>query len=308
MRVAPWQVFRIRDYLPPYAYVPFGMLVDEARELIAARDPKRPLFFYTQPVDPHGPYQAPLRYVPAGTTFTSDDYVSYWSLKTGVQVRPRQLEGLIALYDGAITYADAELGRLFAALKDADLFDRALIIVTSDHGEQFFDHGLWRHSNSLYQPVVHVPLVIKFPGQREGTVVREPVSGLDIMPTALRALGEGCPGCDGRPLQVTTDDPPPVFTYLMGKEELRPMIRSVTHHGWKLIQTRKPNDTSDKLYHVERDPGELDDQLVHHNDIAAYLGGLLEGYQAKAGPTLVANAITLNSAETERLRALGYVQ
>lgn len=86
------------------------------------------------------------------------------------------------------------------------------------------------------------------------------------------------------------------------------MIRSVSAHGWKLIQTRKPNESSDKLFNIDRDPGEHDDQLVEHNDIATYLAGLLEGYQAKAGPTLVAQAITLKPAETERLRALGYVQ
>jgi len=129
------------------------------------------------------------------------------------------------------------------------------------------------------------------------------------MPTVLRELGEGCPSCEGRALQtVGAGDPPPLFTYLMGKEELRPMIRSVTAHGWKLIQTRKPHDASDRLFNVDRDPEEAVDELVQHNDIAAYLAGLLDTYEAKAGPTLVAQAINLKPAETERLRALGYVQ
>jgi arylsulfatase A-like enzyme len=312
MRIAPWQLFRVRDYLPPYAIVPFGMLVDEAEELLATHDATRPLFLYMQPVDPHGPYQAPLRYVPAGATFSSADYVSYWKLKTGVQVRPRQLESLIALYDGAVTYTDAELGRLLAILRKTGLYDQALIVVTADHGEQFFDHGLWRHSNSAFEPLVHIPLVIKYPGQHTGTVVRESVGGIDIMPTVLRTLGEGCASCEGRPLQTVgaqnAGDPPPLFTYLMGKEELRPMIRSVTAHGWKLIQTRKPNEASDRLFNIASDPGEQDDVLVQHNDIAAYLAGLLDSYEAKAGPTLVAQAINLKPAETERLRALGYVQ
>ena len=309
MRLAPWQVFSIREYLPPYSYVPFGRLVDESRELIETRDTARPLFLYMQPVDPHGPYQAPLRYVPAGETFSRADYVSYWSLKTGVQVRPRQLESLTALYDGAVAYSDSELGRLFETLRETGLYDKAMIIVTADHGEQFFDHGLWRHSNSAYEALLHVPLVIKYPGQQTGTVVDERVGGVDIMPTVLRTMGEGCPTCEGRPLQtIGAGDPPPLFTYLMGKDDLRPMIRSVTAHGWKLIQTRKPTETSDKLFNVDRDPKELDEQLVEHNDIAAYMAGLLDAYEAKAGPTLVAQAISLKPAETERLRALGYVQ
>ena len=309
MRVAPWDLFRVREYLPPFAIVPFGRLVDEARGLLATHDAAHPLFLYMQPVDPHGPYQAPLRFVPDAGSFTRTDYVSYWNLKRGVPIRPRQLDGLIALYDGAIAYTDAELGRLFRILRKAGLYDQAMIIVTSDHGEQFFDHGLWRHSNSVYQSLLHIPLVIKYPGQRQGSVVREPVGGIDIMPTVLRALGEGCPSCEGRALQTAgAGDPPPLFTYLMGKQELRPMIRSVMAHGWKLIQSRTPGDVSDRLFNVDRDPREQDDQLVQHNDIAAYLAGLLDRYQEKAGPTLVAHAISLKPAETERLRALGYVQ
>ncbi|HKA03090.1 MAG TPA: sulfatase-like hydrolase/transferase, partial [Acidimicrobiales bacterium] len=222
-----------------------------------------------------------------------------------------QLESLIAIYDGAVAYTDAELGRLFATLREKGLFDQAMIIVTADHGEQFFDHGLWRHSNSAYEPLLHVPLVIKYPGQKQGTIVSERVGGIDIMPTVLRQLGQGCATCEGRPLQtigIGDGESPPLFTYLMGKDELRPMIRAVTAHGWKLIQTRRPNDASDKLFNVDRDPKEADDELVQHNDIAAYLAGLLDTYEAKAGPTLVAQAITLKPAETERLRALGYVQ
>src|SRR5205823_1977715 len=85
-----------------------------------------PLFPYLQPVDPHGPYQAPLHYVAGeGAGFTRADYVSYWALKTGVRLSPRQHDGLVALYDDAITYTDAELGRLCYRLRELDLFDRS---------------------------------------------------------------------------------------------------------------------------------------------------------------------------------------
>src|SRR5439155_252101 len=131
----------------------------------------------------------------------------------------------LMLYDGAITYTDAELGRLFDRLRELDLFDRSLIIVTADHGEQFYDHGLWRHSNSLYQALLHVPLLVKYPNQHTPAVVDEPVASIDIMPTILRALGQGCPTCEGHPLQdAGRGSAPARFAYLMGHDEVRPVI------------------------------------------------------------------------------------
>ena len=311
MRLAPWEVFRVREWLPSYAYVPFGTLVDDAGDLLRGRDTTRPLFLYMQPVDPHGPYQAPLRYVQGGAEgFTSADYVSYWRLRRGVSLSTRQHDGLIALYDGAITYSDAELGRLFRTLRELDLFDRAMIIVTADHGEQFFDHGLWRHSNSLYQQLLHIPLLVKYPGQRTGAVVRQPVDAIDIMPTIMRQLGEPCADCEGRPLQeATTLTPRPSYAYLMAKREVRPVIRSVTDDGWKLILTeQKDGRVIEQLYHVAADPEEQNDQRLARADIAGRLAHLLETYEAEAGPTPTADTIELTPAETQRLRALGYVE
>jgi len=309
MRLDPWDVFRLRDYLPSYAYVPFGTLVDDAVDVLHARRSQAPLFLYLQPVDPHGPYQAPLHYVVGADGFTRADYVSYWALKTGVRLNPRQHDGLVALYDGAITYSDAELGRLFDRLRELDLFDRSLIIVTADHGEQFYDHGLWRHSNSLYQALLHVPLLVKYPNQHAPAVVSEPVASIDIMPTILRALGQDCPGCEGHPLQEAgRTSNAPRFAYLMGHDDVRPVIRSVTADGWKLILADKEGLPHEQLFRLETDPKELDDQRAAHPEVATRLASLLNKYEAAAGPTVSSQSIKLNAAETQRLRALGYVQ
>ena len=310
MRLDPWDVFRLRDYLPSYAYVPFGTLVDDAVDALQARRSQSPLFLYLQPVDPHGPYQAPLRYVAGkGSDFTRADYVSYWALKTGVRLSPRQRHSLVALYDGAITYTDAELGRLFDRLRELDLFDRSLIVVTADHGEQLSDHGLWRHSNSLYQALLHIPLLIKYPHQHTASVVREPVSSIDIMPTVLRVLGQGCPTCEGHPLQEAGRvSAPPRFAYLMGHDEVKPVIRSVVDGGWKLILADKKGLPAEQLFRLDQDPDETDDQRAAHPEIATRLASLLDHYEAAAGPTVSSEKIKLQPAETQRLRALGYVQ
>src|SRR5262249_33866712 len=90
-RLAPWQMFLLREYLPPYAKAPIRALADDATEILRTRDDSRPLFLYVQPIDPHGPYQPPPGYVEAlGATLTRSDYVSYWVLGAGVTVSARQ--------------------------------------------------------------------------------------------------------------------------------------------------------------------------------------------------------------------------
>lgn len=309
MRVAPFHIFRLREMLPSYAYKPIRPLVDDTLAFVAGRDASRPLFLYVQPVDPHGPYQPPQRYAwPAAANLRQADYVGYWDLKSGVTVSPGQLTGIVARYDSEISYSDAELGRLFRALKDGGLFDPALIVITSDHGEQFLEHNLWRHSNSLYQQLLHVPLIVKYPHQVSGTVVRDRVATVDIVPTILRALGDACEACDGRPLQERTPgSAEPIFSYLMDRHEVRPIIRSVVLGSWKLIRTDKDGAMTEELFDLEADPREIRDLRSAHPEVAARLGELITAYEAKAGPAPAAQAMTIQGADADRLRALGYI-
>jgi arylsulfatase A-like enzyme len=310
MRLVPWEVFRLREWLPPYAYVPITRLVNEAIDLVDDGASERPLFLYMQPIDPHGPYQPPLRYVHARDgSFTRRDYVSYWKLGPGKTVTPAQRENIIALYDGAITYADDELGRLFVELRERGIFDRAMIIVTSDHGEQFQDHGLWRHSNSLYQQLLHVPLIVKYPGQKEGEIVTDWVATFDIMPTILRQLGLPCADCEGQALQdLVPGSSRPILAYLMDREEVRPVLRGIVVDGWKYIHSTRKGVETEELYHVDTDPVDAHDQRQAHPEIAARLAQALASYEAAAGPPPVADSLTLPADEVGRLKALGYVQ
>ena len=96
-----------------------------------------------------------------------------------------EVRNIIALYDGEIRYTDEKLvGQLVKKLKQIGLYQQTMIIVTSDHGEEFFDHGGWEHGHTLYDELIKVPLIIKFPdlkykGQRNKTIV----SLVDLMPT-----------------------------------------------------------------------------------------------------------------------------
>src|SRR5439155_22849733 len=101
---------------------------------------------------------------------------------------------------------------------------------------------------------------------------------------------------------------PPRFAYLMGHDEVKPVIRSVVADGWKLILADKKDLPREQLFRLDADPNETDDQRAAHPEIASRLASLLDRYEAEAGPTVSSEAIKLAPAETQRLRALGYVQ
>jgi arylsulfatase A-like enzyme len=105
---------------------------------------------------------------------------------------PRDLEHILALYDGELRWVDDHIARILAVLEEMGVEDRTAVIVTSDHGDEFFEHGFKGHGRTLYGEVTRVPLVVRVPGGN-GTVVDAPASLTDLMPTALRILGVEAP-------------------------------------------------------------------------------------------------------------------
>jgi arylsulfatase A-like enzyme len=103
---------------------------------------------------------------------------------------PEEIQAEVDVYDGAISYIDDELGRLLDGLRSRGLLDNTIVIVTSDHGEQFGEHGLFLHSNSLYHPLLHVPLLISYPGRvPSGQRVDGRASLRDIPATIVELIG-----------------------------------------------------------------------------------------------------------------------
>ena len=103
-----------------------------------------------------------------------------------------ELAQVVAPYDGEIAFVDYALGQLFAYLKKMGLYDSSLIVVMGDHGEGFLEHGLMNHGNSVYDELLRVPLIFRFPdGRFGGKRVQEPVQLVDITPTILEVTGAG---------------------------------------------------------------------------------------------------------------------
>ena len=158
-------------------------------------------------------------------------------------------------YDGEIAAADAQVGRLIAELERRGLYRRALVVVTSDHGEGLGDHGEAEHGILLYRESLHVPLWVKLPdGARAGETVPEPVGLVDVAPTVLELLGlPPLPGAAGRSL--LTPGPADRRLYAetfyprihLGWSELRSLVDS----SYQYIEGPDP-----ELYDLRRDPGE----------------------------------------------------
>jgi arylsulfatase A-like enzyme len=240
----------------PSKLVEASVVVDSALAWLDARR-GLPSFLYVHTMDPHVPYQPPPPFDRKFAPHPTPDH-------PGADPRsdykePEDLERLIAQYDGDVAYGDREFGRFVRGLKERGVYDRALIVFMGDHGEEFLDHGKWLHGRSVFDELVRIPLVVKFPGQNHaGRRVAAQVQGVDVLPTILASEGlpvPAPPAIAGRPLQLA----------IQGAEE-RPAVSEISHRGFvahgirtnedKYVQRFSPEQ--DELYFdLAKDPKEL---------------------------------------------------
>lgn len=174
------------------------------------REERRPVFLFLNYMDAHSPLLPPA---PFATKFpgklASFTPGQYAEMKAEVMSGKRAITAaeknhLISQYDGGIAFIDSELARLFARLRQLGMYDNSLIVVTADHGEAFGDRNLVEHGGvSVYQDEIGVPLLVRYPhGARRGSI-DQPVSLVDVMPTAIETAGyDSPPGLDGGSLQA----------------------------------------------------------------------------------------------------------
>jgi arylsulfatase A-like enzyme len=204
-----------------------------------------PNFLYVHTMDPHVPYAPPppfdRMFEPHPTpehpaTDPRDDYKE-----------PLDRERMIAQYDGDVAYGDREFGRFIRELKIRGLYDRALIVFMGDHGEEFLDHGQWLHGRSLFDELIHIPLIVKFKEQKDaGRRVAQQVQGVDVLPTFLAGLGLPVPAAPviaGRPLQDT----------LAGSAPRREAIAEISHRGIVAHGVRTEGDKFIRRFNPEHD-------------------------------------------------------
>jgi arylsulfatase A-like enzyme len=190
-------------------------VVENAAESIASADSERPYFLFAHLYDPHFDYVPPA---PWRDAFDPEyegkiDGVNYWTNKQIFdetkepkrRISDRDLDHVRALYRGEVAWTDAAIGDLLAELSERGRLENTLIIITADHGEEFFEHDDRGHRRTLYEEVLRVPLLVVPPGALAGKVATsrdDQVSLSDILPTILDYAGVAIPETvHGRPLR-----------------------------------------------------------------------------------------------------------
>ena len=217
------------------------------------------------------------------------------------------MEFVNALYDSEIRYTDEATRDLFAMVpRSSD----AAVIVTSDHGEEFAEHGRFGHGHSLYNGVVKVPMIMRLPGKRlAGTTITDRVSLVDVPTTLALLANTAVPGgWKGRDMTKIADGKDRNARNLYLSLSRNRELRSVLEDRYKYIyDLRKPDKSS--LFDLKADPGEMNNVVEADGKRATRLKNVLidrllsmESIAHKPGMA------EISSEHLEQLRALGYVQ
>jgi arylsulfatase A-like enzyme/Flp pilus assembly protein TadD len=236
---------------------------------------EQPFFFFLHLYEPHAPYEPPE---PFKSRYPS-------------------------AYDGEIAAADAIVGELVRSLKASGLYDRAIIIFTSDHGEGLWDHGEDQHGILLYREALWVPLLVKLPGSHQADSISRPTPLSHLFGTVLRLVGIDLPSRpaswfdaggrgEARPIYSETLYP----RIHLGWSELRSLIDGRYHY----IEGPSP-----ELYDLERDPGEARNLITIERREASRLRQEMQTYPATAAMTATIGEI--DPEDAKKLAALGYV-
>lgn len=306
---------------------------------------EEPIFLFLHTYIPHGPYLPPP---PWDTRFSPDyegkipsDREKFFGKKRDYRIASKkywssidqndeaELNHLRAMYAGDVGYADESLGKILEGLRTSGVLEKSIVVLVSDHGEEFLEHGSFQHYRKLYDELVHVPLMIRFPrGWLAGREVLEPTPLIDIMPTLLELVGVEAPeNYQGRSRALTLeggreDEPVISEVVLKWKRERDPDSGSETWQPTRVLRSIREGSytyisrggiQSEELYDREADPTEQVN-LASRPDQTQRLAGFrrhLESHDRRCrelGRKFEGAPIaSLRKKTIEELKALGYM-
>ena len=336
--------YRLREELDEAARLAdVGMFLD--------RVAGNPYLLYLHTMEPHEPHKTPARYVARFGQFSAEQLKAYhmamlryygyrhadWKLGNPIGTsdytseQDKAMNYFVELgdtvnlvYDAAVLHASSNLANIVSLLKERGVWDQAIFIFMSDHGEELGEHGGWFHGQSLYEELARVPLVMHFPGgEFGGRRISTPVSLIDLMPTIFDYLGrpELCQGCRGSSLlPLLRGEAPPsgqgssilgmrfnrVNHYRPWKESRGDTNVLLRQDQWKGIWNAELESL--ELYDLDRDPAELSDVSGDQQQLAQSLRQRVAPWLANCRDQATEpGAVEQIDPQTEeQLRALGY--
>lgn len=226
-----------------------------------------PFFAFLNLFDAHEPYLPPEPY---RTRFARPGpaYASWYDTNRAERYRmsglsAEEIAPQLGAYEGSIASLDARLGELFEALEARGMLDNTIVIVTSDHGEEFGEHGVMGHSRSIYLPLLHVPLVMAWPDRlAPGTVVDQPVTLRDLPATVVDLLGLNAsspiPGVSWTSLLAGTGQLP-AESALLSENSSFSRNRTIMEGRYHYLTFRSHGESQERLYDAVDDPLEQND-------------------------------------------------
>ena len=226
----------------------------------------RPFFAFINLFDAHAPYGAPAPY----DTMFIGRRPRFYDIDNWQQRDSTEFEELRTGYEQAIAWLDSQVGAIIADLRDRGMLDRTLIIVTSDHGEEFGEHGYSGHGASLHATQLRVPLLIVPPGWRGSMQVGDDVSLRDLAATVADVAGLGEESMPGnsltrywRPSDIAAGEASPILSEVTGRPKIRPWYPSSRGSLRSIVEGRmsdvKQVGGPEWLFDLARDPLELHD-------------------------------------------------
>ncbi len=260
----------------------------------------QPFFLFLNYYDPHSPYVPP-----------EPHRSRFWPHPIPMQP---STECKNALYDAEIQYMDVHVGALVEHLKARGVYEDLWIIVTADHGELMGEEGLWGHGDSLSEPEIKIPLLVKEPGPARPRRTDDAfVQQIDVLPTLLQRLGIAPPpniqgssigSTSAHPI-VAEVNPLPFMTAAKTDWRQRGDWQTLVHRNHKFLNNSLGNDA---LYDLAADPRELENRVALDPERAREMGQALERYlKSLPEPGAVGPVGEVDEELLQELRGLGYI-
>jgi arylsulfatase A-like enzyme len=283
------------------------------------RQAREPFFMLLHYFDVHQPYTPGRDCVDLVNVDTDLDPFSnkgLWARNKDGQPPQKAIAKTKLLYDGCIRYVDDSLADFFRFLNEAGIADNTVIIITADHGEAFWEHGVDTHGSTVYDEVLRVPLIIVWPGRFDDPrKVTSQVRLIDLFPTILEMIDATCdsriegvslmPHIEGGQIDNEGRLLPSHVAFAGNGQVKPPEVMCLRTLGWKVIVEKPAGPV--ETYDLDGDPIEAVNLSARAPREAAALLSLLEGLQDAYSRT-GAGKTALTDEEKSSLRALGYIQ
>jgi arylsulfatase len=262
---------------------------------------RKPFFLWMHFMDSHGPYQSK-----EGFDYLNKmrgEILYHKAKKNPEKITEAEKEKLFSWYQEEVSYCDKKLGELIDFLKEKDLFENTIIIVTSDHGDAFYEHGKFCHPRQLYEEQIHVPLIIKEIKKESGLINQGIVGLVDIFPTILEMSGIKFDLGDIAGLPINLYGKTRDFIISEATPDRDFNEACVRMDKWKYISR---GHGKEELYNLENDPGEGDNIAFKEPKTTKKMKAYLRDYLTTEMEDSI-KKLELDEDLKGRLKALGYI-